>query len=192
MPRLSPIIRDKSGTDVSASHFYQSMKDQKFRAEVGSRVFDIAFRDGRVLVDDEVVSCSFESDVSAHFSLIVEGRSTPVTIEEGSRGDIIVTIAGRRKRVHVKGEKEMLLERYGIADTDAEADHEIRAPMPGLVLSVLVEPGAVVSTGDGLLVLEAMKMENELRATGDGVVSRVYVAPGDAVGKDAILIEFEA
>ncbi len=61
--------------------------------------------------------------------------------------------------------------------------------MPGLVVRVLVEPGARVAAGEGLVVLEAMKMENELRAAGPGVVRAVHAAPGEAVDKGQVLVE---
>lgn len=67
----------------------------------------------------------------------------------------------------------------------------VRAPMPGLVVRVFVEPGAAVAAGAGLLVLEAMKMENELRAPVAGVVRAVRVEPGQAVEKGESLVEFE-
>ena len=73
------------------------------------------------------------------------------------------------------------------------AGHESRvdAPMPGLVLKVLVEPGSPVQKGDPLLVLEAMKMENDIKAHFDGTVSTLHVQMGDAVSKGQLLIEFE-
>jgi pyruvate carboxylase subunit B len=92
----------------------------------------------------------------------------------------------------VQDEHDLLLEEYGLDEAGGAAEREIRAPMPGLVLSVMVEDGQAVSEGDGLVVLEAMKMENELRAPADGVVKTVHVAPQDAVDKDALLIEMEA
>jgi pyruvate carboxylase subunit B len=63
--------------------------------------------------------------------------------------------------------------------------------MPGLVVRVQVEPGVRVSAGDGLVVLEAMKMENELKAPAGGVVKRVRVAAGEAVEKGQVLVDFE-
>jgi len=175
--------------NFNAYPIYDTMKDQRFRAETRGNTFDIALRDGQLWIDDAEVAYSFEPISEAHFLLRVGGKSWPVTIEAGVRGAVSVTIAGRRTEVHVKGEKELLLERYGVDEADADAEREIRAPMPGLVLAVNVEPGQSVRAGEGMVVLEAMKMENELRAAGAGVVSRVHVAPGDAVGKSALLIE---
>jgi len=64
--------------------------------------------------------------------------------------------------------------------------------MPGLVLRIEVAEGDAVSEGQGVVIVEAMKMENELRASGAGVVSRVLVAEGEAVEKDQVLVELAA
>lgn len=67
----------------------------------------------------------------------------------------------------------------------------VTAPMPGVVLSVEVGVGSAVTRGQTLLVLEAMKMKNDLKAEFDGIVSRVAVGPGDQVKHGDLLIEFE-
>jgi biotin carboxyl carrier protein len=67
----------------------------------------------------------------------------------------------------------------------------VRAPMPGMIVRAEVVAGDVVRAGQGVIVMEAMKMENELRAEADGVVARVLVQPGQAVEKGAILVELE-
>ena len=64
--------------------------------------------------------------------------------------------------------------------------------MPGLVVRVLAEAGQVVTAGQGMLVLEAMKMENELKASGSATVKAVHVTPGQAVEKGQVLVEFVA
>jgi biotin carboxyl carrier protein len=67
----------------------------------------------------------------------------------------------------------------------------VKAPMPGLVVRVQVEPGQAVGAGVGVLVLEAMKMENELRAATAGIVRAVRVRPGEAVEKGQVMVEFD-
>jgi pyruvate carboxylase subunit B len=64
--------------------------------------------------------------------------------------------------------------------------------MPGLIVRIEVELGQKVANGQGVAVIEAMKMENELRADGGGTVARILVAPGEAVQKGAVLVEFES
>jgi pyruvate carboxylase subunit B len=75
------------------------------------------------------------------------------------------------------------------ASAAASGPAPLVAPMPGLVVRVAVQPGDTVNAGQGLVVIEAMKMENELRATTAGVVTGVRVEAGQAVEKGAILVE---
>jgi biotin carboxyl carrier protein len=75
------------------------------------------------------------------------------------------------------------------ASVSAESDGPLRAPMPGRIVKVLVAEGDTVASGVGLVIMEAMKMENELSATRAGVVRRVHVKAGDAVERDAVLLE---
>jgi biotin carboxyl carrier protein len=69
--------------------------------------------------------------------------------------------------------------------------NELKAPMPGLVVDFLVEIGQEVQTGDKLMILEAMKMENVIKASGQGIVKKINVIKGQSVEKSQILIEFE-
>lgn len=166
--------------------------DGAFRARVGEHAFDIVFEDGHLRIDGEAVAYAFESISEGYFSLLIDGRSLPVVIEEAAGGRLRVTIAGREVDVSVQDEKALLLERFGLNEAAGSAERALHAPMPGLVLNIMVEPGQTVHTGDGLLVLEAMKMENELRAHADGVIKALHVTPGEAVSKNALLLEFEA
>ena len=68
--------------------------------------------------------------------------------------------------------------------------NEVKAPMPGMVLNILVQEGAEVKKGDALLVLEAMKMENIIKSPCDGTVKRVAATKGTAVEKNQLLIQF--
>ena len=166
--------------------------DRTFRALVGDKTFDIVFEKGHLLIDGEETSYAFERVSEQHYALLIDGRSLPVTIEEAPGGRLRVTVDGRPVDVTVKDEKALLLERFGLNEAAGAAERTVYAPMPGLVLDVIVEPGQQVQAGDGLLVLEAMKMENELRAQTNGVVKTLHVTPGDAVVKNALLLEFES
>ena len=142
-------------------------------------------------IDDAPADVDFTPLGDGQVVLIVDGHSRSAVVEPDGPGRYRVTIGGRTVAVRVKDEQELMLERLGMHEGGETAEREVRAPMPGLVLSVLVEPGQQIAAGDGLLVLEAMKMENELRAPAEGVVQTVHVEAGDAVGKNALLIEME-
>lgn len=99
---------------------------------------------------------------------------------------------GRSHRVEVADERSWRMRRArGDGATAAAGLEPLRAPMPGLVLRVDVEEGQEVAEGQGLLIVEAMKMENELRARAAGRVRRVHVAAGESVRRGDFLIEFE-
>lgn len=166
------------------------MDTPSYRAIVGDRSFDLSFEDDHVLVDGEPKPYSFEMLREGYVSLIVDGVSMPVSVESMGDGTVRVTIDGQRTDVQVKDERDLLVDEFGLG-ADAAAGGEIRAPMPGLVIDILVDEGETVSANQGLLVLEAMKMENELSAPSGGVVGKIHAQNGEAVEKDDLLVEIE-
>ena len=78
----------------------------------------------------------------------------------------------------------------GMDNVASSKVNQIKAPMPGMVLNVLVNEGTEVKKGDVLLVLEAMKMENMLKSPTDGVIKKIAVQKGNAVEKNQLLIQF--
>jgi biotin carboxyl carrier protein len=99
---------------------------------------------------------------------------------------------GRSYRVEVADERSWRVRRaQGNGSAAAAGLEPLHAPMPGLVLRVDVEEGQEVAESQGLLIVEAMKMENELRARATGRVRRVHVAAGESVRRGDLLIEFE-
>lgn len=102
----------------------------------------------------------------------------------------VIKLNNNRYEVKLKDDTDLLLEQLGITGKTHKVQN-IKAPMPGLVLRINVKEGDSVSKGDGLLVLEAMKMENLLKAPADGKVKKVYVEKGAKVEKNQPLIEME-
>lgn len=166
--------------------------DGTFRADVGERTFDVVFENGRLLLNGAPADYAFERVAEGYYALRLDGQSFSATVEPMPGGHVRVTLGGRQTKVRVRDEKDLLLERFGLDEGAGAAEREVRAPMPGLVLKVLVEAGQEVEAGGGLLVLEAMKMENELRAPSAGVVAAVHAQPGSAVGKGELLVEMKA
>lgn len=93
--------------------------------------------------------------------------------------------------VALSNELDLLIGELGFLESLTSISNEMVAPMPGLIVEVMVKPGAEIQKGDGLLVLEAMKMENTLTATRNGMVKNIMVKAGEAVEKGAVMIEFE-
>ncbi len=110
------------------------------------------------------------------WSVITEdGRSFEALVEP-AESEIEVAIGSARFRF-TAGETSPSVARRGVASGRIE----VTAPMPGRVVKVLVSPGQSVTSGQPVLLFEAMKMQNELRSPQDGVVSEIAVAPGQAV-----------
>ncbi|HXI19820.1 MAG TPA: biotin/lipoyl-containing protein [Gemmatimonadales bacterium] len=122
--------------------------------------------------------------------LLLGPDSVTLVMEPGAPGRWQIQRRGTRRELLVEDERTRHIRRLTGAGTGATGPAQLKAPMPGLVVRVLVTPGQVVAPGQGLVVLEAMKMENELRATVAGTVAAVGVVPGAAVEKGQVLLEF--
>ena len=109
----------------------------------------------------------------------------------GKRGDYTLWLDGYRFDVEALDERTRAIRDLSTAKGGASGPAPLVAPMPGMVVRVSVQEGDEVHSGQGLVVMEALKMENELRAAGGGTVKRVLVAPGTAVEKGALLLELE-
>lgn len=92
--------------------------------------------------------------------------------------------------VTAKDQFDLLLEKMGLNNQDSTTLRELKAPMPGMVLSVFVKVGDKVVKGDNLFTLEAMKMENIIKATIDATVKAIKIEPADKVVKGQILLQF--
>jgi biotin carboxyl carrier protein len=92
--------------------------------------------------------------------------------------------------VQLKDRFDQLLEQMGMSGAASAKINDIKAPMPGLIVGVSVQPGDVVKKGDAVLILEAMKMENLIKSPGEGTIRAIRVAKGDRVEKNQVLIEF--
>ena len=119
------------------------------------------------------------------------GTVTREVIVEGRDGtSVTLSVGGTRVVVDVADAQAQMLERFGMGAGSGAAQREVRSPMPGLVLAVHVREGETVEAGQRLVVLEAMKMENEIKAAHAGTIARVHAVPGAAVAKGAPLVEF--
>ena len=107
------------------------------------------------------------------------------------RGRYTLWVDGYRFEAEALDERTRSIRDLSAATAGATGPAPIIAPMPGLIVRVNVNPGDKVEAGQGLVVMEAMKMENELRATAAGTVRSVEVSPGTAVEKGALLVALE-
>ena len=107
------------------------------------------------------------------------------------RGLYTLWLDGYRFEVEALDERTRAIRDLSAAAAGPTGPAPLKAPMPGLIVRINAEVGDMVQAGQGLIVMEAMKMENELRAPAAGRVKSIVVAPGTAVEKGALLIELE-
>lgn len=103
---------------------------------------------------------------------------------------VTVRVNGERRVYAVKDRTDELLRMFGIRSFPVPKVNELKSPMPGLVVQILVKEGDTLSKGDPVVVLEAMKMENVLKSPADVVVKSIHAEPGKAVEKNAVLVRF--
>jgi biotin carboxyl carrier protein len=143
--------------------------------------------------NDQIVSWSAIQVPAGNYSIIMDGHSYTAQVLKVDRDAKTVTleIAQQIYEVSIEEPIDQLLAAMGIKDALTHKVNDIKAPMPGLVLKVLVAPGQAIRKGDPVLVLEAMKMENVFKSATDAVVKAIKVNPGVAVEKGEVLIVLE-
>ncbi|HBY98241.1 MAG: biotin/lipoyl-binding protein [Ardenticatenaceae bacterium] len=161
----------------------------RYTTTVGDRLFEVVIHtDGRVEVDGQMLAVDLQHIADEQvWSLLVEQHSYEV-YTEFVEGQWRVLVDGERHEVIVEDERLRLIKALGGKAARSVGDVQIKAPMPGLVVKVLVEEGESVAANQAVVILEAMKMENELRAARAGRIKGVRVQPGQAVDQGQVLL----
>lgn len=163
----------------------------RYFVTLAGRTFEVEVDGEHVTVDGATV----ETDLASAGPLrhvVADGTSVTLLATAGeARGTWRVEAEGRRLDVDVVDERTRAI-RAMTGATRSTRSGSVRAPMPGLIVRLEVAEGETVAPGQGVVIMEAMKMENELKADGGGVVKRILVQPGAAVEKGAVLVEFAA
>jgi biotin carboxyl carrier protein len=157
--------------------------------------FDVSVREGRLWVQESPLAASVEpvDDTLVRVTL-PSGKTYEVVrrsvVEADTHLTVKASVNGKVSVATVETREQLLLNKTGRSGAGNQKVRDVKAPMPGLIRRITVEPGQTVAKGDALLVLEAMKMENILKSPADGVVAEVRVTEGQAVGKNDILLRF--
>jgi len=139
----------------------------------------------------------FEFDIIKNnensFHIIMNNKSYNIDIVEKNKEnkEVIIKINGEKYTGKVSDELDVLLKKMGIDNLSSNKAKDLKAPMPGMVLDIFVKVGDEVKEGDNLIVLEAMKMENNLKSPIDGVIKEINCEKTKAVDKNTVLITFE-
>jgi biotin carboxyl carrier protein len=135
-----------------------------------------------VRIGDRLIQVNFEP-VSGQpvFSLIMDGKSYESFVYEGEEADWQVLLRGRLFQVRVEDEREKRLRVAAGGGVSEGGEYMMKAPMPGLVVALSVEEGQEVEKGQVLVILESMKMQNELKSPRAGKIGRIRVKAGESV-----------
>ncbi len=157
------------------------------------RVYDFTTEGGQLNLANQPLVWDLIQENTARFHVLRHHRSFQLEVVEADREAKTFTIKvnGELFSFTAKDRFDLLLEELGMDDALTNKVDDLKAPMPGLVLDVLVKAGDTVAEGDQLLILEAMKMENVLKATSEGLIKNINIQKGDNVQKNDVMIEFE-
>lgn len=145
------------------------------------------------LLDGTMVDCDIQMQPNGLISILYNNKSYTATVEgvDTKAKTLTLSVNGNLQTVAISEPMDQLLESMGMDLKAMQKAEPVKAPMPGMILKIMVEPGQKIAKGDGLLILEAMKMENVLKASVDATVKSVNVEVQTAVEKGAVLIELE-
>lgn len=165
----------------------------KYLVKVGGEDLELTL-DGDVIEVEGLRATAYVSDVEGTpVRMVTIGDEVHrVLARRGStRGRYTLWLDGFRFEVEALDERTRAIRELGGASAGPTGPAPLIAPMPGMIVRVSVQVGDVVQEGQGLVVMEAMKMENELRASASATVKAVHAQPGTAVEKGALLLEME-
>ncbi|OUR91097.1 acetyl-CoA carboxylase biotin carboxyl carrier protein subunit [Flavobacteriales bacterium 34_180_T64] len=131
------------------------------------------------------------SDSKYHVIQNNKTYSSEITDADFNSKTYKVKVNNNTYNINIHNDLDDLIKRMGFEIGSTKKVNDIKAPMPGLLLDVMVKIGQEVKEDEGLLILEAMKMENVLTAPRDGIIKSISVNKGDAVDKNQLLLEFE-
>ena len=165
----------------------------KYFVRIGETEHEVLLDGKNVSLDGESVPARIEALPGTPVQLLHLGNQVHrvLTRRGEGRGQYDLSVGGYRFTAEALDERARAIRELGGQAAKAAGPAHLVAPMPGLIVRVTVSEGDEVRAGQGLVVMEAMKMENELRASANARVRRILVTPGSAVEKGTVLLEME-
>jgi biotin carboxyl carrier protein len=161
----------------------------KYIANTNGQSFEIEIRpNNQLLINGEPVQADFQSvGDQPVYTLLLDGESFEALVYPSENG-VQVLVHGRLFDFTVEDERQRRLRQSSGGAALQSGEYQLKAPMPGLIVAIPVEEGQEIQSGDDLIILESMKMQNELKAPRDGTVSRIRVKAGDNVDQNQVLL----
>ena len=128
---------------------------------------------------------------STKFHAISNNKSFKVALEKTdfNSKEYVLKINSNHYTIKIENQLDLLIKKMGFSVNSSKKENDIKAPMPGLILSLNIKKGQIVVEGEALLILEAMKMENVITAPKDGIIKSIKIKQGATVDKGELMIE---
>jgi biotin carboxyl carrier protein len=153
----------------------------------------VEFNAAGIQLNGEVVAWDMITTGDRRFHVIMNNQSfnCEVISADARKKSFEIKVNGITHQVNVKDQFDELLHQLGMDKVATHKVNDIKAPMPGLVLKIMISEQQEIKEGDSVVILEAMKMENVIKSPGSGVIKLIKVKERDAVEKNQVLIELE-
>lgn len=161
-----------------------------YKITVDKKEFAVESEAGSFSIDNQPFHADILEFKEGKFHIISDHKSYTAEVLSFQKAEKTFEIKVNNSiyTVQVQDRFDQLLKQMGIDAGAGKKVNDIKAPMPGMVLQVMVETGQLIKKGDAIVVLEAMKMENILKAPADGTVKKVHVTKGDKVEKNQVMV----
>lgn len=162
-----------------------------YQIKIGNLTYNLKLKKDQIYLNDNLFEVDLSTISDSRFHAIRDNKSHNIEIIEINKLDktALVKVNSNIYTIRIKDQYDELLEKMGLNSLNVSTVKDIKAPMPGMVLKILVKENDRVKKGDALLVLEAMKMENLLKSPVDAQIKFVKIKTGDKVEKNEVLLE---
>ena len=158
-----------------------------------NQVSEFSKQNGKLFRQGQFFEWDLQKISDRFYHILKDNQSYNAEILEADfvKKEFTVKINGNIYQIKAQDSMDLLLEKLGMSNNASKKIKEVKAPMPGLILDILVQEKQQVQKGDVLLILEAMKMENAIKSAADGVIKSIKVNMRQSVEKNQLLLEFE-
>jgi acetyl/propionyl-CoA carboxylase alpha subunit len=161
----------------------------EYQVQVGDETIEVSLEGDEQLLNG--IKSSLKVDyVNGRYFVYGEKSVSEVVVLERRKDGLRLLINGKEVETKVNDHISLLLDKLGMSVGEEQVTNEVLAPMPGVILDIMVSEGQKVKKGDPLLILEAMKMENLIKCPADVTVGSVNVSIGQNVEKNTVLLNF--
>ena len=162
------------------------------KVNVNQSVFEVEKSKEGIFLNGEILHWDIQKIGDGMYHILYHNQSYNVEVIKADYAEKSFTLKINQTIYQLSAQDrfDLLLEKMGMGKAAGSKLNDLKAPMPGLILDILVKEGDTVKKGDNLLILEAMKMENVIKSAGEGTIKTIKIGKGDRVEKNHVLIIF--